>query len=85
MKVLDKSLTEKTLTLEVDSNEETLFSMLRIYFQEMPEVDIAGFTKDHHLVDKTEFFLKVKSGNPEEVFKKGLESAKKHLGELRQN
>ncbi len=79
MQILEQDVEKETLRILVDSNEETLFSLLKVYLSNQSDVDIAGFTKDHHLVDKTEFFLKVKKGNPIDVFKKGLEVAKKDL------
>ncbi len=79
MEVSDKSSTQNTFTLEVNSNEETLFSLLKVYLSQLDEVDVVGFTKDHHLVDKTQFYVKVKKGSAEDVFKKGLEVAKKDL------
>ena len=84
MDVQNTKETENTLTLEVGSNEETLFSLLKVYLQEFPEVDIVGVAKDHHLVDKTEFYLKVKEGNPKEIFKKGLKKAKEELEKMRE-
>jgi hypothetical protein len=43
------------------------------------EVDIVGVYKEHHLVDETEFFLKVKKGKALDVFKKELVKIKKDL------
>lgn len=79
MEISKKTSTQNTFTIEVNSNEETLFSLLKVYLSQLPEVDIVGFTKDHHLIDKTQFYVKVKKGSAEDVFKKGLEAAKKDL------
>ncbi len=79
MQILEKESDDKILRILVDSDEESLFSLLKVYLMDMADVDIAGYTKEHHLVDKTEFFLKVTKGTPEEVFKKGLALAKKDL------
>ena len=83
MEISDKNNNENTLTFEVTSNEENLFSLLKVYLNNLEEVDIAGYTKNHHLVDKTQFYLKVKKGSAEEVFKKGLKEAKKDLQNMR--
>lgn len=83
MQILEKEVDKTTLRVLVDSNEETLFSLLKVYLTSLPDVDIAGFTREHHLIDKTEFFLKVKKGNPEDVLKKGIEVAKKDLASMK--
>ncbi len=79
MQILEQEINEKSLRILVDSDEESLFSLLKVYLLDMADVDIAGYTKEHHLVDKSEFFLKVTKGNPLDVFKKGLALAKKDL------
>ena len=79
MEINDKKSTQNTFTIDVNSNEETLFSLLKVYLSQQEDVDVVGFTKGHHLVDTTQFYLKVKKGSAEEVFKKGLEKAKKDL------
>lgn len=83
MEISQKNSTQNTFTIEVSSNEENLFSLLKVYLNQMDEVDIAGYTKNHHLVDKTQFYLKVKKGSAEEVFKKSLENVKKDLEKKR--
>lgn len=79
MKILEKIEEKDTLRILVDSNEESLFSLLRVYLESNPDVEIVGVYREHHLVDKTEFFLKVKKGNPLELFKKELKKVKKDL------
>lgn len=79
MQILEQELNDNTLRILVDSDEESLFALLKVYLLDMADVDIAGYTKEHHLVDKTEFFLKVTKGKPLDVFKKGLALAKKDL------
>jgi DNA-directed RNA polymerase subunit L len=79
MKVLEKIEEKDTLRVLVDSNEESLFFLLKTYLEANSDVDIVGVYKEHHLIDKTEFFLKVKKGKPMEVFKKELAKVKKDL------
>lgn len=79
MEIIEKKEDEGILTLIVDSNEESLFSLLKVYLEQNSDVDIVGFYKGHHLVDKTEFFLKVKKGKALDLFKKSLKEVKKDL------
>ena len=79
MKVLEKIEEKDTLRVLVDSNEESLFFLLKTYLEANSEVDIVGVYKEHHLIDKTEFFLKVKKGDALAVFKKELANVKKDL------
>ncbi len=79
MKILEKEETKDTLRILVDSNEESLFFMLKTYLEAQNDVEIVGVYKEHYLVDKTEFFLKVKKGSPLAVFKKALATIKKDL------
>lgn len=79
MKVIQKEEKDSVLRIVVDSNEESLFSLLKVYLEKEVGVDIAGVYKEHHLIDKTEFVLKVKKGKALDVFKKALAKAKKDL------
>lgn len=79
MKILDKVEEKDSLRILVGSNEESTFLLLKTYLEANPQVDIVGVYKEHHLLDKTEFFLKVKKGNPAEIFKKALVEVKKDL------
>jgi len=79
MEFIEKNETKDTLKLVVSSNEESLFFLVKVYLEKMSEVDIVGVCKEHHLVDKTEFHLKVSKGNPMKIFLKALAEAKKDL------
>ncbi len=79
MKVIEKEEKENYLRFTVDSNEESLFSLLKVSLEQDPAVDIVGLYKEHHLIDKTEFFLKVKKGSASELLKKTLKKVKKDL------
>ena len=67
------------LKIKTSSNEESLFMLLKGFLEDTKGVDIVGVTKDHHLIDETEFFLRVESGNAKDVFKKALATIKKEL------
>lgn len=79
MEIIEKFEEGNVLRILVDSNEESLFSLLKTYLENESDVDIVGVYKEHHLIDKTEFLLKTKKGKPLEVFKKALISVKKDL------
>lgn len=79
MKVIEKADESNVLRVVVDSNEESLFSLLKVYLEQEADVDLVGVYKEHHLIDKTEFVLKTKKGKALEVFKKALAKAKKDL------
>ena len=72
------------LHIKVSSNEESLFMLLKGYLEEHSDVDIVGVTKEHHLIDETEFYLRVdEKKDAKEVFTKVLSSIKKELGGLK--
>lgn len=79
MKILEKEGENETLRILVDTNEESTFFLLKTYLESETDVEIVGVYKEHYLVDKTEFFLKVKNGNALDVFKKSLSKIKKDL------
>lgn len=79
MNIVEKSVKDNELRFIVDSNEESLFSLLKVYLEREADVDIVGQYKEHHLVDKTEFYLKTKKGKALDVFKATLTKAKKDL------
>lgn len=80
MEIIENEVDGEILKIVVSSNEETLFSLVKVYLEKSADVDIVGVHKQHHLVDKTELHLKVKSGKkPLEVLKKALVEAKKDL------
>lgn len=79
MKIIEKEAEKETLRILVDSNEESTFFLLKTYLEQESDVDIVGVYKEHYLVNKTEFFLKVKKGNALDIFKKSLDKIKKDL------
>lgn len=79
MNIIEKVNDKNMLRIMVDSNEESLFALLKAYIQDNSDVDLVGLYKEHHLVDKTEFFLKTKKGSAKDLFKKSLKTIKKDL------
>ena len=83
MEIVEKVDDKEVLRIVVDSNEESLFSLLKTYLEQQADVDIVGVYKEHYLLDKTEFYLKVKKGKAIDVFKKALKTIKKDLGSMK--
>jgi len=79
MEIIEKVEDKQNLRITVDSNEESMFSLLKAYLEPMADVEVVGVIKAHHLIDKTEFFLKVKKGSALTFFKKALKDVKKDL------
>lgn len=79
MEIIEKVSDKQVLRLVVDTNEESLFSLLRAYLEKNSDVDIVGLYKEHYLVDKTEFFLKTKKGEALALFKKTLAEVVKDI------
>jgi DNA-directed RNA polymerase subunit L len=79
MEIIEQTIEGTDLKITVDSNEESLFSLLKAYMEPMADVEVVGHFKGHHLVDKTEFYLKVKKGDALKIFKKALATVKKDL------
>ena len=72
------------LQIKVSSNEESMFMLLKGYLEENPDVDIVGVTKEHHLIDETEFYLRVhEKKDAKDVFTKAIASIKKELESLK--
>jgi len=83
MEIIESTENGQVLKIVVASNEESLFFLLKTYFEKLDSVDFAGVYKDHHLIDKSEFVLKVKKGSAMDVFKKSLKDIKKSLDGLK--
>lgn len=79
MEIIESVEDKNVLKIKVGSNEESLFSLLKVYLEKSTDVEIVGVVREHHLVNETELLLKVKKGSPKEVLKKALIEAKKDL------
>lgn len=80
MQIIEKTADKNVLNFIVDSNEESLFHLLKTYLESNADVELVGVYKEHHLIDKTEFFLKTKKGDANALLKKALKDIKKELG-----
>jgi DNA-directed RNA polymerase subunit L len=80
---LDK-ITQKNNVLEIKTtdDEETLFSLIKVFLNENSNVEIAGVFKEHHLIAETKLFVKTKKDNSKEILKKELTNIKKELNKL---
>ena len=79
MEIIDIAEDGNKLRFVVGSNEESLFSLLKVYLEKESDVELVGVYREHHLINKTEFLMKVKKGNAKDVLKKSLSSVKKDL------
>ncbi len=84
MNIIEKTSENGVLKLVVDSNEESLFSVLKAHLENHSDVDIVGIHKEHHLLDKTEFYLKMAGKkDPVEFLKKELPKIKKEVDSMK--
>lgn len=81
MEIIEKLIEKNTCKIVFDSNEESLLYLLKAYLEKLDSIDFVGVSKDHHLVDKTEFFIKTFKEDPVVVLKKALKEIQKDLGE----
>lgn len=79
MEIIEKAAEGTKLRFVVNSDEESLLSLLKVYLEQEAEVELVGVYKEHHLIDKTEFFLKTKKEDATKVLKKALSKVKKDL------
>lgn len=80
MEIIEKVEEGNVLRIIVDSNEESLFSLLKTYLQDNSDVELSGVYREHHLIDKTEFVLKSKGKKkPIDVLKGALKDIKSDL------
>lgn len=79
MEIIEKLIEGNTCKLVFNSNEESLLYLLKAYLEKLDEVDLVGIVKEHHLVDKTEFFVKVVKGDPLKIVKSALSDIQKDL------
>ncbi|MEM4978762.1 MAG: DNA-directed RNA polymerase subunit L [Candidatus Nezhaarchaeales archaeon] len=71
IRILEKS--EKSLRFEIIGEDHTFCNILRDFLQRNPDVEFAAYRIDHPLVSNPVFYVKVKSGKPEDVLKKAVE------------
>lgn len=83
MEIKNITHNKEVLRFVLKSNEETILSVVKTYLEESPEVDIVGVYKEHHLIDETEFYLKLKKGDAKKFFKAELPKIKEKLQELK--
>lgn len=79
MEVIETLIEDNTCKIVFDSNEESLLYLIKAYLEKLDSIDLVGIVKDHHLVDKTEFFVKVVKGDPLKIVKSALADIKKDL------
>jgi len=83
MEIIKKEKNNHTLKLVTTGNEESLFSLLKVYLEKDSDVEVVGLYKEHHLTDRVEFVIKTKKSDPEVLLKKALKSIKKEVNSLK--
>ncbi|MEM0240087.1 MAG: DNA-directed RNA polymerase subunit L [Candidatus Nezhaarchaeales archaeon] len=71
IRILEKN--EKSLRFEIIGEGHTFCNILRDFLQRNPDVEFAAYRIDHPLVANPVFYVRVKSGRPEDVLKKAAE------------
>jgi DNA-directed RNA polymerase subunit L len=71
---------EDYLEAEFGGEGHTLLNLIQSSLLEDPDVEMAGYTKPHPLMDKSNLFIKMKKGkNPYDALKKATENAEEKL------
>lgn len=83
MEIIKKEKNNHTLKLVTTGNEESLFSLLKVYLEKDSDVEVVGLYKEHHLTDRVEFVIKTKKSDPEVLLKKALKSIKKEVNSFK--
>ncbi len=65
--------------IKVDRKYENSLLALKAYLTEEGDVDLAGVSTDHYLVDEIEFVVKVNKGDPIDTIKRVIDKAVKDL------
>jgi DNA-directed RNA polymerase subunit L len=79
MKIESVNAQDSELKIIFKSNEESMLMLLKSYLEDTSGVDIVGVNRDHHLLDETEFFLRVESGSAKDTLSRALKTVKKEL------
>ena len=83
MKINVLKLEENYLEMEFGGEDHTLLNLLQSTLLDEPDVEIAGYSKPHPLMDKSRLFVTVKEEkDPLEALKKSAENTKSRLKEL---
>ena len=83
MKINVLKLEENYLEIEFGGEDHTLLNILQSTLLDEPDVEIAGYSKPHPLMDRSRLFVTVQKGkDPLEALKKSAENTKSRLNEL---
>ncbi|MBN1683077.1 DNA-directed RNA polymerase subunit L [Candidatus Bathyarchaeota archaeon] len=74
---------ENYIEAEFGGEGHTLLNLVQSSLLEDPNVEMAGYTKTHPLMDKSILFIKMRNGkNPYDALKKATENAEQKLSEF---
>jgi DNA-directed RNA polymerase subunit L len=83
MKINITKQEENYLEMEFGGEDHTLLNILQSSLLDEPDVEIAGYSKPHPLMDRSKLFIHAKDGkDPLEALKRAIESTKLRLDEL---
>ena len=74
---------ENYIELEFGGEGHTLLNLLQTSLLEDPEVEMAGYTRPHPLMERSRLFVRLKKkGNAKEVIKRAADNAEAKLKEF---
>ena len=74
---------EEYLELDFGGEGHSLLNLLQSVLTRDPDVEMAGYTKPHPLMDRSRLFIKTKKGkSPQAVLKRAVKSAGKEMAEF---
>jgi len=74
---------EGYLELDFGGEGHSLLNLLQSVLTQDPDVEMAGYTKPHPLMDRSRLFIKTKKGkNPQAVLKRAAKRAGKQMVEF---
>jgi DNA-directed RNA polymerase subunit L len=74
---------ESYLELDFGGEGHSLLNLLQSVLTQDPDVEMAGYTKPHPLMDRSKLFIKTKKGkNPQEALKRAAKRAGEQMEEF---
>jgi DNA-directed RNA polymerase subunit L len=74
---------EGYLELDFGGEGHSLLNLLQSVLTHDPDVEMAGYTKPHPLMDRSRLFIKTKKGkSPQEALKRAAKRAGEQMGEF---
>lgn len=81
--IKEVSVNGNNLKFKIDGSYENVALLLKTYLNQDERIAIAGFYKEHYLVNEILFHVKVKKGDVKKITEEIIENAKSSLDELK--